>query len=160
MDLFSPVLMAVVKELARRLGLKLPSDVRIQAGVLGVKLSLVDPQKTVDDRLARIETARQGLAEALEAMDELKQQAEENKEDLARLKASIEKASHEKLALDAELEALKEISSIDTQSVRKIIGVQSTADKWVERLIGFAFGIGASVVATIVWEFVLKRIMT
>jgi hypothetical protein len=113
----------------------------------------------IDDRLAKIEIARESLAEALNAMDELKQRAELNKRDLEELNAALKEAQSEKSSVAAELEALKGLSVLDTETVRKALGVPTTVDRWAERTISFVLGAAASTVATLIWEYGLKRLL-
>jgi preprotein translocase subunit SecD len=77
----------------RRLGLP---TIKIRSSRRGVSVMFDDGSERVDERIAKIESARQSLTEALSAMDELKERAEENKHDLEFLSKQIERAELDK----------------------------------------------------------------
>ncbi|MFS2037274.1 hypothetical protein [Agrobacterium tumefaciens] len=56
---------------------------------------------TVDQRIQKIDLARDNLAEALSAMDELKSSAEENRAELQRLQVALEKGKRQADAVQA-----------------------------------------------------------
>lgn len=65
-------------------------------------------------------------------MDELKETAEQNRHDLEALTGAIARAESNKADLNAQLEALKRLSSIDTEVVREALRIPTEVDK-VER---------------------------
>lgn len=111
---------------------------------------------SIDARLIKIDAARASLEDALSAMDALKATAEQNKADLKRLERAIEKAEGQKADLSAELNALKQLSALDSDSVRRALRMPTRVDIWRERIIAFGFGIMASVVAAYLWELWIK----
>jgi hypothetical protein len=144
----------VIVDLLRKRGVKFA----IRAFGMEVKLAPSKASETIDTRLEKIETARSNLADALIAMDELKDAAEDNKRDLAALSASIERAEGEKTSLHGELESLKALAAIDSASVRKGLGLPTAVDVWRERIYGFLFGIVAAVIGAIIWDLAMKPI--
>lgn len=114
---------------------------------------------TIDDRLAKIETARESLVEALTAVDELKERAQENKRDLEFLTEQIQRAELDKKSLSGELETLKGIASLDTESVRKVLKLPTRVSIWTERVIAFGLGILASTIASLIYDYVIKRVI-
>lgn len=126
-------------------------------GPIGIKISGPFVSQSIDERLHKIETARQSLSDALDAVDSLKRSAEENKRDLADLTNAIENAQLQKQGVSQELQALKGIAAMESVAVRKALKLPNAVDLWRERIIAFLFGVGASVFATIVWEMGLKR---
>jgi hypothetical protein len=105
----------------------------------------------------KFETARLSLTEALSAMDELKETAQQNKRDLENLTNAIARAESDKADLNAQLDALKKLSAIDTDAVREALRIPTEVDKWKERIWGFIVGgIIARVFATALWELAIK----
>jgi chromosome segregation ATPase len=90
-------------------------------------------------------------------MDELKETAEQNRHDLEALTGAIARAESNKADLNAQLEALKRLSSIDTEVVREALRIPTEVDKWKERIWGFVVGgVIAGLVATAVWELAIR----
>jgi prefoldin subunit 5 len=134
--------------------------IRIGLGPFGnidVELSTPFTSESIDARLKKIETARQNLTEALTAMDELKETAERNRRDLEDLTGAIARAESDKADLNAQLEALKKLSDIDTEVVREAPRIPTEVDKWKERIWGFVVGgVIAGLVATGIWELAIR----
>ena len=102
----------------------------------------------IDERISKIDDARRNLVEAIAAIDDLRHQADANKSDLTEALSKLRQMEAERSVVHTELQTLKQIAQADTESFRKIIGVQSRADVWRERIIGFISGVVASVLAT------------
>jgi chromosome segregation ATPase len=114
-------------------------------------------EPTMDERIAKIETARVNLVEALSAIEELKQAAENHQRDLAKVAAALQKVQAEKASAAGELATLKQMAELDIQAVRRVIGLPSAVAVWRERIIGFVIvGVLASIVASAAWELWLK----
>jgi len=154
-----PSVVVTVAQLVERL-VRL-ARVRIGLGPFGkidVKFTTPFSQDSIDVSLAKIETARQALTEALTAMDELKITAEENKRDLKALTNSIARAESDKADLRAQLDALKKIAAIDTEAMQEVLGIPTEVDKWRERIWGFMVGgVVAGLVSTAAWELIIRR---
>jgi hypothetical protein len=90
-------------------------------------------------------------------MDELKETAERNRRDLEDLTGAIARAESDKADLNAQLEALKKLSDIDTEVVREALRIPTEVDKWKERIWGFVVGgVIAGLVATGIWELAIR----
>ena len=138
------------------------SKLRIGLGPIGsINVSLETPfaKQSVDARLQKIEIARKNLTEALSAVDELKETAEENKRDLTLLTTAIKNAENDKKGLQAQLGDLKKLANIDTNSVRAALRIPTEVDKWKERIWGFIIGVVAAIIVTLGWELGLKPYM-
>jgi hypothetical protein len=135
--------------------------VRVSIASLGVELTLSGPlaRESIDERLAKIEVARESLTDALQAIDALKQESEENKRDLEKLAGAIRKAEMEKANLHSQLDALKDIAALDSSVVRQALKLPTEIDIWRDRIIAFAFGIAASTVAAVVWEYGIRKLL-
>jgi hypothetical protein len=111
---------------------------------------------SVDERIAKIEVAKRNLTEALEAMEELQQAAEENKAELATAIERLGLAQKERSSAERELEAVRGIAQSDIEVFKKLAGVPSRMAIAKERFIGFLLGICASVIASGLWWGVMK----
>lgn len=110
-------------------------------------------EASLDERLLKIDSARQNMAEALEAIDELAKTAAHQKSELESLTAAVANAAQQKAIASVELTEVRALASLDTQAVRKALDVPSRTQRWLERLIAFALGIAASFVASIAYEW-------
>lgn len=147
-----------IRVLAQLIVRVLTGSVTASVGPFGVKITGPFVSQSIDERLQKIELARQSLSDALEAVESLRKSAEENKRDLSDITGAIEKAQLQKRGVSEELEALKGIAAMESVAVRKALKLPNAVDLWRERIIAFLFGIGASVLATVVWEILLKRL--
>jgi hypothetical protein len=114
------------------------------------------PEASVDERIAKIDVARDNLLEGLQAIDELKREAQENKRELAIAIQTIENLEQERSVAEKELRAIRGIADADTSMLRKVIGVPSQTQIWKERLFGFVSGVMASVVASFIWWLITR----
>lgn len=149
----------LVIEVARKaLGVKIPR-VRVRPSAThGIQLAFDKelPSENVDTRIAKIEVARENLAEAIAAVDELKDLAEENKRDLEFLTAQIQRAQENKASVSDELEALKGLAALDSEAVRKVLKLPTRVSIWTERVIAFLFGVISSIIASYLYDFLVK----
>lgn len=111
---------------------------------------------SIDSRMQKIDAARAGLSDALSAVDELKNIAEANKRDLALLNSQIEQAEAQRQSVSGQLETLKGIAALDSESVRKVLRLPTRVSIWTERVIAFGFGVISSIVASYVYDFFVK----
>lgn len=114
-----------------------------------------DPSVTIDDRIKKIDAARDNLEDAIRAIDDLRIQADNNKRDLAHAMMLIQEAEDQKEVLGKQLETLKHVASADTEAFRQIVGL-SKRDVWIERFYGFGSGIVASVIASVIYVLLAK----
>lgn len=112
--------------------------------------------ETIDARLAKIEVARRNLAEALEAIDELKSAAEANQAELVIALERLRDAQDQRASAEKEVQAVRSIAQTDVEVFRKLAGVPSKMEIAKERLIGFILGVLASVIASFIWWALTK----
>ncbi|SFD82511.1 hypothetical protein [Methylobacterium sp. 13MFTsu3.1M2] len=110
-----------------------------------------EAEGSVDDRIRKIDAARDNLSDAIAAIDELRSQADDNKRDLQDALDRIAEAERRRESLAVELAALRQIAQADTQAFRRVVGLPTQADVWRERLLGFGSGILASVIASVIY---------
>jgi len=89
-------------------------------------------------------------------MDELKQIAEGNKRDLALLNYQIQNAEAQRQSVSGELDALKGIAALDSESVRKVLKLPTRVSIWTERVLAFLFGVISSIVASYLYDYFVK----
>jgi hypothetical protein len=112
----------------------------------------------IDERIAQIDIAKQSLEAALSAIDELKTTARHNREDLNEALNRLRHVGEAKTAAERELSSIKQIAQADIEVFRKLAGVPSRADVARERLLGFIFGVAASLIASGLWWFFTRKI--
>lgn len=110
----------------------------------------------IDSRIAKLDAARSSLSDALAAMDELKERAETNKRDLEFLRDQIQRAETHKLSVSGEIEALKEMAALDSETVRRALKLPTRVSVWTERVLSFLFGVVSSIVASYLYDFFVK----
>lgn len=133
------------------------SAIRIEGHPLtGVSVSLIyqGTQQSLDERLAKIDVARENLAEALRAMDEIRDQAKDNKYALEALNRELEGTSLEKENAAKEIETLRSLAQLDTETVRRALGVPTTRRRMGELSFSFILGIVASLTAAWIWRLI------
>ena len=123
---------------------------RIELGFPGVRITIKEPFKeqvraTIDERINKIDTARENLADVINAIDGLKKEAQQNKIEAAQALQPIAELEQDKESLSEELEAIRTVIRSDVVGFRKVAGI---TNKTRERFIGFISGIIASMIAS------------
>jgi len=129
-------------------------SLRLKANSSGISLffeSSPAANKTLDERIKKIDIARTNLLEGLHAIDELKQTAEENKSELESALLKLQELEQDKAIAEGELEQIKHIASTDISTFQKNAGIQTKNDIKKERVIGFISGVIASLIATAIF---------
>ncbi|MER8826709.1 hypothetical protein NKH73_11890 [Mesorhizobium sp. M0938] len=80
---------------------------------------LDDSETSVDERLLKIDQARQNLADALGAIEDLSTQANRQKSELEALTVAVANALDEKTVATSELSAIRTLASLDTRAMQK-----------------------------------------
>jgi hypothetical protein len=128
------------------------SKLRIQGDSQSLSFSfeMLDESENIDQRIKKIDLARENLIDGLKAIDELKKAAEHNKSELVVALEQLEKLKNYKKNEEKNLSEIKKIASIDLETFQKVAGIASKKEKTNERIIGFVFGIITSILATII----------
>ncbi len=112
----------------------------------------IDPAtRSIDQRVARLDEARHALLESLQAIDQLRHEADCNKQYLAIVVAELGAVKVDKAAAERELVAVKKAVDVDVEIFRSIARIPNEAQVRRERLIGFITGVLASVFASAIW---------
>ena len=112
-------------------------------------------EKSIDDRISKIDDAKKSLSEAISAIDELHDEAERNKKELNSALSNLTEAEKNKAKLEEELVSIRQIIKSDVGTFQTIAGIPSENEIKRERVIGFFTGVVASMVATgIIWIIV------
>jgi chromosome segregation ATPase len=91
------------------------------SGAIGISIDEVLVKKEtrdIDSRIAKIETARENLLEAISAIDEIKATAEENKRELAELQKSVTKIGKQKEELTQDREWHRKVNRHRSKMLR------------------------------------------
>ena len=123
-----------------------------KVNILGLEISLDEDKGSKDERIKKIEAAKQNLLDGLSAIKELEKEAEKNKYELENALIKLSKIKTDKINLEAELNNIKQVISSDVSTFQKLAGVPTEKEKRKERIIGFFSGIIASIIsAGIIW---------
>lgn len=134
---------------------------RVSVSIMGVPLldfAELKAKRTFDERIKRLDDAREALVEGIEAISALSNEAQAVKEDHARIVAELKEVTESKADTEKKLAEIKAITNREVAAFQTLAGV---TDVRRERLIGFASGIAASTVATALWllgSWVLKTV--
>lgn len=112
------------------------------------------PSLSIDQRIEKIDTARANLADALAAIDELKQAASLNKADLEEAVSQLNQTHAARSEAERDLRGVRKIAESDVDVFRKLAGVPSRSQVAKERALGFLFGVIASLIASGLWWFI------
>lgn len=123
----------------------------IPYGLLPFSISIEPATKSVDERVARLDEARNALMEGLQAIDELRDEADRNKQDLAAALAELSTVQVSKATAERELYAVKEAVNVDIEVFRSLARIPNEAQIRRERLMGFITGVLASILASTIW---------
>ena len=128
---------------------KVLKRIRVKLNVAGVEISFGrEAELSIDDRIRKIDKARENLVDGLAAIDELRQSAEQNKKEVQQALGQLAQLEEDKRNLQAKLESTRQIIGSDVQAFRDIAGIPSPSAVRRERVIGFVSGVVASVVAS------------
>lgn len=144
---FSPFLREFAEALAEALAGMFPGGkvVLKRSGLLN------STKSSLDERLRKIEVAKTNLEDALEAIDELKNEAKRNQDALTQLTKKLDEREREKGALDAKLVELRTLSDVSASTMQQVFRIPTRASVWAERAIGFGIGVGASIAASMIY---------
>ncbi|MCH8171846.1 MAG: hypothetical protein IIA70_00845 [Proteobacteria bacterium] len=148
LEILTKILQAYFDFIFRTLNLRLV--VSTKSGKFGFT---IDPlkERTIDERIANIEIAKENLLEALSAMDDMQKTAENQKKELERINSLLEKIQKQKRSAKKELIEIKKITGVDVETFRKIAKIPSKKDIWGERMVGFISGIVASAIVGVIF---------
>lgn len=140
MSAFSDIIFVASEVLVKAFG-------RISGISLG-PISIDFEQRSLDERIARLDIAKRHLEDSLGAIEELQRAAKENKAQAESALKRLAQLQEEKSKAEIELSEVRKLATADISTFQKVAGVPSRAQVKRERVIGFALGVLASVVAS------------
>ncbi len=123
--------------------------------VLGVEISINNPTGNIDERIKKIEVAKQNLIDGLSAIKELEEEAEKNKREVEKALLKIETLKTNKNNLEEEIQSIKQVISSDVSAFKKIAGIPSEKQIRKERILGFISGVIASILASGIFALIV-----
>lgn len=109
-----------------------------------------DNSETVDERIQKIDVAKENLLEGLKAIDELKIEAQTNKRQLQEALENLQKTVQAKQIAEEDLKNIQKVLSSDVTTFQRLIGQPNQAQINKERTVGFVVGVFSSLVASLV----------
>lgn len=110
-------------------------------------------EASVDERLQKIDRARQNLADALGAIEELSKQANQQKSELEALTTAVATVTNEKDVATSELAAIRTLANLDAKAVQKAFQMPTRSQRWFERGFSFCLGVIASLIASFIFDW-------
>lgn len=130
---------------------------RVHASILGIPFldfTETKAKKTYDDRVRRLDDAREALSESLQAIDELAADAEKARSEYAQVVEALKVATESKQDAERTLAHIRAITNNDVGAFQLLAGVPNVRR---ERLIGFISGIVASTLVTVAFWFAQRH---
>ncbi|TBZ20991.1 hypothetical protein [Rhizobium leguminosarum] len=130
------------------------------SGAIGISIDEVLVKKEtrdIDSRIAKIETARENLLEAISAIDEIKATAEENKRELAELQKSVTKIGKQKEELTQDRKLLVQLTGAEKDRLRRMLGAPTRFQSIATTVVSFIVGGVASWLLTYAYDFGIKE---
>lgn len=117
---------------------------------LGIDLEDSVRRALIDQRLAKLDTARVALEESLSAIHELQEEGLKARVEHESAKVRLEKVLASKGDAEKQLAEVRAFYQRDIGTFRQLAGTPNMA---VERTVSFLLGILASIVASLVWNW-------
>lgn len=127
----------IIRVIRDHTGIKIPKD-----------LEIIFHSPTIDERLQKIDEAKEALRQGITAIDELKFGAEQNKHELESALLELNDVKHKHKLAESELDRIRQVMRNDIAAFRAVAGIPNTMK---ERMIGFVSGVVASVFASLIW---------
>jgi hypothetical protein len=110
------------------------------------------PEVEIDKRLTKLDDVQNYLNDAIDAIEDLKVTADENRATQRRLLAEVSLLRENQRQAECEAKAISDATKTDIDAFRKLAGVPTKDEIWRGKVFGFVSGVLASVVAAgIVW---------
>lgn len=120
------------------------------------KLGVVVPETNIDERIRKIELARENLTDALGAIDDLKLSAQRNKIELETLRQALHDASLHKLSLDDKNQSLEKLAAVKVETIRSTFNLPSRKQILRGHALSFVIGIFVAWVLPLGYDFIVK----
>jgi hypothetical protein len=117
-----------------------------------------DATRDLDERIRKIESARDNLRDALSAVDELQRSAQDNRAELAALQDALQRASAERDTLSAHNENLKRLADVDIRTIRRTLGIPTRQEVWRGHALSFVGGVLTTFILSLAYDFVVKPV--
>jgi methyl-accepting chemotaxis protein len=123
---------------------------KVIANSVGIDISYEENNQSIDERIKKIELAKENLKEGLLAIEDLEKEAEKNKKEVKDAILKINELNENKTGLEEELKTIKEVISSDVNAFKKVAGIPSQKQIKKERVLGFISGVIASIIASLI----------
>lgn len=130
---------------------------RVSVSIMGIPLldfSELKAKRSFDERVKRLDDAREALVESIAAIDQLSSDAQAVKLDHSRMVGELKTVTESKASAEKKLEEITRITNRDVSAFQTLAGVTNVRR---ERWIGFGSGVLASAFVTVGW-YILQRL--
>lgn len=109
------------------------------------------PDSVIDERITKLDDVQSYLNDAIDAIDDLKVQADENRSIQKQLIAEVDALRESQRRAECEAREIEEATQININGFRKLAGIPTEDEVWRGKIFGFVSGILASLVAALIW---------
>ncbi len=109
--------------------------------------------------LEKIELTKVHLSEAANAIDNLKGEIVQKKQELDQLLGSLAHKQNQKVAVDKEYEVSKRLRDEEAERLREVLGIYELKESRSGKVAGFIAGVVASLVAAALYALTTKFIL-
>ena len=123
-----------------------------KVNIMGLEITIDEDKGSIDERIKKIETAKQSLLEGLSAIEELEKEAEKNKLELEDVLTKLSEIKKDKTNKETELNNIRQITAADVSAFKILAGVPTENEKRKDKIVAFCYGVAASIIAAgIIW---------
>ena len=130
--------------------------VSLRGPSLVIELDATPEDETIDERIAKLEIARDALATSLTAIAELEDAAKRNKAEAEMALKELGRIHVEKQDVSNEVKAMRHLIRADIDAFRKAAGIPSERQRRKDKVAGFWTGVAASIVASLIVGGIVK----
>ena len=112
-----------------------------------------DKVSEFNEATKKIESARKNIDEFLSSLGDMTTYVEKVRGELSEVSDEVKKASNQKENLEKRIKSLDEIKKHDEDTVRDLFGIPSKSQQRWTRWRGFAEGVAASLIASVIFTF-------
>ena len=127
------------------------SALRINKAFLGGERICPKPSLEIDERISKLNDVQTYLSDAIDAVEDLKTQANRNKEINQRLLSDLSILRENQQRAKADAKAITDATQADIDAFRKLAGVPSKEEIRRGQVISFWSGVVASLFAAGIW---------
>lgn len=109
--------------------------------------------------LEKIEITKEHLSDAISAIDNIKTEIFQKKQELDQLIESLTISKNQKANVEKEYEVSKRLRDEEAEKLRKVLGIYELKESKTGKVAGFVAGVVASLIAAIIYALINKYVL-